>query len=115
MSGKRELIVLYVEDDFWVAKPMIEALVGRGYKVIHVESATQALESMKACSFGAVVTDWNLLRGETGASVVEAAEAAGIPVRICSGLLETAKWSHLWIAKGYPEQIFAFLALVREG
>lgn len=115
MSEKQGMTVLYVEDDWWVAKPMIEALVGRGYKVMHAQTATQAIELMGAFAFKAIVTDWNLLRGETGASVVEAAEAAGIPVRICSGLLETAKWSHLWIAKGYPEQIFAFLASVREG
>lgn len=110
---KAKIKLLYVEDESYLATPMIEMLEHRGYDVVHSMTARQAIALLNEVTFDAVITDWQLIGAETGGAVAEEAQRRQVPVRIYSAsLCPEARWSSIWLDKGYTRDLLTFLASV---
>jgi len=77
-------LVLVVEDDVSVRRPLVKFLEMHGFVVVTAETADEGLEALKKNGLVAAVVDLRLKRG-SGRDVVVAAPA-NIPVIIFSGV-----------------------------
>ena len=77
-------LVLVVEDDVSVRRPLVKFLEMHGFSVVTAETADEGLDALKQNAFVAAVIDLRLRRG-SGREVV-AAVPADVPVIIFSGV-----------------------------
>ena len=77
-------LVLVVEDDVAVRRPLVRFLEMHGFAVITAETAEEGLEMLKKHRLAAAIVDLRLKRG-AGRDVVGAAPD-GVPVIIFSGV-----------------------------
>ena len=77
-------LVLVVEDDSSVRRPLVKFLEMHGFSVITAETGDEGLDALKAHQFVAAVVDLRLRLG-SGREVVVAAPP-GVPVIIFSGV-----------------------------
>jgi DNA-binding response OmpR family regulator len=77
-------LVLVLEDDVSVRRPLVKFLEMHGFSVITAETADEGLEALKAHVFVAAVVDLRLRLG-SGREVVVAAPP-GVPIIIFSGV-----------------------------
>ena len=77
-------LVLVVEDDVSVRRPLVKFLEMHGFSVITAETADEGVDALKQHGFVAAVIDLRLRRG-SGRDVVAAAPA-NVPVIIFSGV-----------------------------
>jgi DNA-binding response OmpR family regulator len=84
MSKDAARLVLVVEDDTSVRRPLVKFLELHGFSVVTAETADDGLEVLRKQSIIAAVIDLRLRRG-SGRDVV-ASTPANIPVIIFSGL-----------------------------
>lgn len=84
MSKDAPRLVLVVEDDVSVRRPLVKFLEMHGFSVVTAETADEGLEAVRTHQFVAAVIDLRLRRG-TGRDVV-VATPADIPVIIFSGV-----------------------------
>ena len=77
-------LVLVVEDDVSVRRPLVKFLEMHGFSVVTAETADEGLDALKQHGFVAAVIDLRLRRG-SGRDVVAAAPA-NVPVIIFSGV-----------------------------
>ncbi len=112
-----KLNLLYVEDDREVAQSYLGFFEAKGCTVQWRLSSSSAIKLMDREKFDLVITDYNLLHGDTGIPVAEEALKRGIPVRVFSGAdwweeqIESVRL--VWVRKHYPEDIFRFIDEVR--
>jgi DNA-binding response OmpR family regulator len=84
MPDRAQRVVLVVEDDVSVRRPLVKFLEMHGFGVTTAETADEGLEALKKERFAAAVVDLRLKRG-SGRDVVISAPA-DIPVIIFSGV-----------------------------
>jgi two-component system, NtrC family, nitrogen regulation response regulator NtrX len=84
MSKDGARVVLVLEDDLSVRRPLVKFLELNGFSVVTAETAEDGLEVLRTQRIIAAVIDLRLRRG-TGRDVV-ASTPANIPVIIFSGL-----------------------------
>jgi two-component system response regulator FixJ len=84
MPNETARVVLVVEDDVSVRRPLVKFLEMHGFAVTTAETADDGLEALKKEKFTAAVVDLRLKRG-SGRDVVISAPA-DIPVIIFSGV-----------------------------
>ena len=84
MSNDSARVVLVVEDDVSVRRPLVKFLEMHGFVVTSAESADEGLDALKKQRFTAAVVDLRLKRG-SGRDVVVSAPP-DIPVIIFSGV-----------------------------
>ena len=77
-------LVLVVEDDVSVRRPLVKFLEMHGFSVVTAETADEGLDALKQHRFVAAVIDLRLRRG-SGRDVVTAVPAE-VPVIIFSGV-----------------------------
>ena len=77
-------LVLVVEDDVSVRRPLVKFLEMHGFSVVTAETADEGLDALKQHGFVAAVIDLRLRRG-SGRDVVTAVPA-DVPVIIFSGV-----------------------------
>ena len=106
MAKDAARLVLVVEDDVSVRRPLVKFLEMHGFSVTTAETSDEGLEALKKQRFVAAVVDLRLRRG-TGRDVVVAMPAE-IPVIIFSGVpsesaeLERVRPRTRLIEKPYP-------------
>ena len=78
--------ILLVEDDERVARSIARILEGSGYDVVHAKDGEEAIDSVRARSFDAVLSDLNL-PGAGGVEVLTAARATDplLPLMLMTG------------------------------
>jgi DNA-binding response OmpR family regulator len=81
---KKPRLVLVVEDDLSVRRPLVKFLEMHGFSVTTAETAEEGLKALKKHSFIAAVVDLRLRQG-SGRDVVAAAPP-NIPILIFSGV-----------------------------
>ena len=84
MTADARRLVLVVEDDLSVRRPLVKFLEMHGFGVVTAETSDEGLEALKQQGLVAAVVDLRLRRG-SGRDVVIATPAA-IPVIIFSGV-----------------------------
>jgi DNA-binding response OmpR family regulator len=84
MTKDAARLVLVVEDDVSVRRPLVKFLEMHGFSVVTAETADEGLEALRKQRLTAAVVDLRLRRG-SGRDVVSAAPAE-IPVIIFSGV-----------------------------
>jgi len=84
MTKETSRLVLVVEDDVSVRRPLVKFLEMHGFSVVTAETADEGLEQLRVHRPVAAVVDLRLKRG-SGRDVVSAAPA-GVPVIIFSGV-----------------------------
>jgi len=84
MTKETARLVLVVEDDVSVRRPLVKFLEMHGFSVVTAETADEGLEQLRAHRPVAAVVDLRLKRG-SGRDVVSAAPAE-VPVIIFSGV-----------------------------
>jgi len=84
MTKDAARLVLVVEDDISVRRPLVKFLEMHGFAVVTAETSDEGLEALKNNEIVAAVVDLRLRRG-SGRDVVTAT-AADIPVIIFSGV-----------------------------
>ena len=84
MTKETARLVLVVEDDASVRRPLVKFLEMHGFSVVTAETAEDGLEALKQHRVAAAVVDLRLRRG-SGRDVV-AATSGDIPVIIFSGV-----------------------------
>jgi DNA-binding response OmpR family regulator len=84
MTKDPERLVLVVEDDVSVRRPLVKFLEMHGFSVITAEAADEGLEALSKHRLTAAVVDLRLKRG-SGRDVVVSAPA-DVPVIIFSGV-----------------------------
>jgi len=110
------LRVLYIEDEEMIANAMKRWLSARQCHVTHTASANKAVQLLKKqdADFDVVLTDWNLIGGETGDALALEATTRKLPVRIYSGsLCADPAWHEIWLTKGRNDQLDDFLTKLR--
>lgn len=104
-------LVLVVEDDVSVRRPLVKFLEMHGFVVITAETADEGLEALKKNGLVAAVVDLRLKRG-SGRDVVVAAPA-NIPVIIFSGVpSESAELDRLRPRTRLIEKPYSLVLLV---
>lgn len=81
---KKPRLVLVIEDDLSVRRPLVKFLEMHGFSVTTAETAEEGLKALKKHSFIAAVVDLRLRQG-SGRDVVAAAPP-NIPILIFSGV-----------------------------
>ncbi len=84
MTKDAARLVLVVEDDISVRRPLVKFLEMHGFSVVTAETADEGLEALRANHIAAAVVDLRLKRG-SGRDVV-ASVPADVPVIIFSGV-----------------------------
>ena len=84
MTKETGRLVLVVEDDISVRRPLVKFLEMHGFSVVTAETADEGLEQLRQHRPVAAIVDLRLKRG-SGRDVVSAAPA-GVPVIIFSGV-----------------------------
>jgi DNA-binding response OmpR family regulator len=104
-------VVLVVEDDVSVRRPLVKFLEMHGFSVTTAEAADEGLEALKKQKFTAAVVDLRLKRG-SGRDVVVSAPA-DIPVIIFSGVpSESAELERLRPKTRLIEKPYSLVLLV---
>ncbi len=89
MTKDAARLVLVVEDDLSVRRPLVKFLEMHGFAVVTAETAEEGLDALKKHQLVAAVVDLRLKRG-SGRDVVAAAPAE-VPVIIFSGVPSESK------------------------
>jgi DNA-binding response OmpR family regulator len=111
MSHDTPRIVLVVEDDVSVRRPLVKFLEMHGFTVTTAETADEGLDALKKQKFTAAVVDLRLKRG-SGRDVVISAPA-DIPVIIFSGVpSESAELERLRPRTRLIEKPYSLVLLV---
>jgi DNA-binding response OmpR family regulator len=111
MSRDAERVVLVVEDDVSVRRPLVKFLEMHGFTVTTAETADEGLDALKKHKFTAAVVDLRLKRG-SGRDVVVSAPA-DIPVIIFSGVpSESAELERLRPRTRLIEKPYSLVLLV---
>ncbi len=84
MTKDTARLVLVVEDDISVRRPLVKFLEMHGFSVVSAETADDGLEALRANPIAAAVVDLRLKRG-SGRDVVVSVPA-DVPVIIFSGV-----------------------------
>lgn len=84
MSKETNRLVLVVEDDLSVRRPLVKFLEMHGFSVVTAETSDEGIDALKQHQLVAAVVDLRLRRG-SGRDVV-ASTPAEIPVIIFSGV-----------------------------
>ncbi len=84
MSNDASRLVLVVEDDVSVRRPLVKFLEMHGFSVVSAETSDEGLDALQKHQFVASIVDLRLKRG-SGRDVVAAAPAE-MPVIIFSGV-----------------------------
>jgi two-component system, response regulator RegA len=84
MPAERRRVVLVVEDDLAVRRPLEKFLEIRGFKAVTADSADEALNAIGHYRPSAAIVDLRLTRG-SGRDVI-VSMAPGVPVIIFSGV-----------------------------
>ena len=104
-------VVLVVEDDVSVRRPLVKFLEMHGFTVTTAEAADEGLEALKKQKFTAAVVDLRLKRG-SGRDVVVSAPA-DIPIIIFSGVpSESAELERLRPKTRLIEKPYSLVLLV---
>ena len=104
-------VVLVVEDDVSVRRPLVKFLEMHGFSVTTAEAADEGLEALKKQKFTAAVVDLRLKRG-SGRDVVVSAPA-DIPIIIFSGVpSESAELERLRPKTRLIEKPYSLVLLV---
>ena len=104
-------LVLVVEDDVSVRRPLVKFLEMHGFAVVTAETSDEGLEALKNNNLVAAVVDLRLRRG-SGRDVVTATPA-DIPVIIFSGVpSESAELEHLRPRTRMIEKPYSLILLV---
>jgi DNA-binding response OmpR family regulator len=108
---KNARLVLVVEDDLSVRRPLVKFLEMHGFSVTMAETADEGLKALKKHTFIAAVVDLRLRQG-SGRDVVVAAPA-NIPVLIFSGVpSESAELERLRPLTRLIEKPYSLILLV---
>jgi|SRR5579859_7693474 len=111
MDANAGRVVLVVEDDVSVRRPLVKFLEMHGFQVATAETAEDGLESLKRHKFTAAVVDLRLKRG-SGRDVVISAPP-DIPVIIFSGVpSESAELERLRPRTRLIEKPYSLVLLV---
>ena len=111
MSKDAPRVVLVVEDDVSVRRPLVKFLEMHGFTVTTAETADEGLDALKKHKFTAAVVDLRLKRG-SGRDVVVSAPA-DIPVIIFSGVpSESAELERLRPRTRLIEKPYSLVLLV---
>jgi DNA-binding response OmpR family regulator len=111
MTQETARLVLVVEDDISVRRPLVKFLEMHGFAVAVAETADEGLEVLRAQPFVAAVVDLRLRRG-SGRDVV-AASPSEMPVIIFSGVpSESAELERLRPRTRLIEKPYSLVLLV---
>jgi DNA-binding response OmpR family regulator len=111
MTRDAARLVLVVEDDLSVRRPLVKFLEMHGFAVTTADTADEGLEAIKKQRFTAAVVDLRLKRG-SGRDVVVSAPA-DIPVIIFSGVpSESAELERLRPRTRLIEKPYSLVLLV---
>ena len=111
MTKDAARLVLVVEDDLSVRRPLVKFLEMHGFSVVTAETAEEGLDALKKHQLVAAVIDLRLKRG-SGRDVVVAAPA-GVPVIIFSGVpSESAELERVRPATRLIEKPYSLVLLV---
>jgi DNA-binding response OmpR family regulator len=111
MTKDAARLVLVVEDDVSVRRPLVKFLEMHGFSVVTAETADEGLEALRKQRLTAAVVDLRLRRG-SGRDVVSAAPAE-IPVIIFSGVpSESAELERLRPRTRLIEKPYSLVLLV---
>lgn len=111
MSKDTNRLVLVVEDDVSVRRPLVKFLEMHGFSVDTAETSDEGIDALKKHRFVAAVVDLRLRRG-SGRDVVASAPA-GIPVIIFSGVpSESAELERLRPKTRLIEKPYSLVLLV---
>lgn len=111
MSKETARLVLVVEDDVSVRRPLVKFLEMHGFAVTTAETSDEGLDALKRQKFTAAVVDLRLKRG-SGRDVVVSAPA-DIPVIIFSGVpSESAELERLRPRTRLIEKPYSLVLLV---
>ena len=111
MTKDAARLVLVVEDDVSVRRPLVKFLEMHGFSVVTAETADEGLEALRKQRLTAAVVDLRLRRG-SGRDVVSAAPAE-IPVIIFSGVpSESAELERLRPKTRLIEKPYSLVLLV---
>ena len=108
---KKPRLVLVVEDDLSVRRPLVKFLEMHGFSVTTAETAEEGLKALKKHTFIAAVVDLRLRQG-SGRDVVAAAPD-NIPILIFSGVpSESAELERLRPLTRLIEKPYSLILLV---
>src|SRR5207249_8838243 len=94
MTRESARLVLVVEDDVSVRRPLVKFLEMHGFSVVTAETSDEGLDALRKHRIVAAVVDLRLKRG-SGRDIVVAA-SPDVPVIIFSGVpSESAELEHL--------------------
>jgi DNA-binding response OmpR family regulator len=111
MSTEANRLVLVVEDDVSVRRPLVKFLEMHGFSVVTAETSDEGLDALKKHQLVAAVVDLRLKRG-SGRDVVAAAPA-DMPVIIFSGVpSESAELERLRPKTRLIEKPYSLVLLV---
>ena len=111
MDTDRSRLVLVVEDDMSVRRPLVKFLEMHGFATVSAETTDEGLDELKNHQFVAAVVDLRLRRG-SGRDVVVAAPG-DIPVLIFSGVpSESAELERLRPRTRLIEKPYSLVLLV---
>src|SRR5689334_23783839 len=111
MTKEAARLVLVVEDDVSVRRPLVKFLEMHGFSTATAETAEEGLDALKKHQFIAAVVDLRLRRG-SGRDVV-AASPAEVPVIIFSGVpSESAELERLRPRTRLIEKPYSLVLLV---
>jgi DNA-binding response OmpR family regulator len=111
MTKEAARLVLVVEDDVSVRRPLVKFLEMHGFSVVTAETSEEGLEALRKQRLVAAIVDLRLRRG-SGRDVVAAAPA-DIPVIIFSGVpSESAELDRLRPRTRLIEKPYSLVLLV---
>jgi len=111
MSKDASRLVLVVEDDVSVRRPLVKFLEMHGFSVVTAETADEGLDALKKHRFTAAVVDLRLRRG-SGRDVVVSTPGE-VPVIIFSGVpSESAELERLRPRTRLIEKPYSLVLLV---
>jgi DNA-binding response OmpR family regulator len=111
MTNNSDRLVLVVEDDVSVRRPLVKFLEMHGFTVVTAETADEGLSAMTARQLAAAIVDLRLKRG-SGRDVV-VATPADVPVIIFSGVpSESAELERLRPRTRLIEKPYSLVLLV---
>jgi DNA-binding response OmpR family regulator len=111
MSKDAARLVLVVEDDVSVRRPLVKFLEMHGFAVVTAETSDEGVDALKKQAFVAAVVDLRLRRG-SGRDVVVATPAE-VPVIIFSGVpSESAELERLRPKTRLIEKPYSLVLLV---
>src|SRR6202165_1027629 len=111
MTKDASRLVLVVEDDVSVRRPLVKFLEMHGFSVVTAETADEGIDMLRNHSFVAAVVDLRLKRG-SGRDVV-AVTPADVPVIIFSGVpSESAELERLRPRTRLIEKPYSLVLLV---